>query len=491
MEAKNLLIIMSDEQNRDMLGAYGHGIVKTPNIDALAARGTRFTAAYTNCPICVPSRAAFQTGRFPHETRYWDNAIAYDGRVRGFGHRLQDEGIRVESIGKLHYRAETDPLGYDEKHIGMYIKDGIGSITGSVRDPLPPLDPDANTKPGFASKAGPGLSTYNKYDAKVADLTCDRLARIATDPGDKPFVLFASFLAPHYPLTVPEEFFSMYDPADMPDVKLDPASGYVQHPWVKVLSDRQSHANGLTPEMSKRAVAAYFGLCSYVDHQIGRVLNALQAAGLADTTRVIYTADHGENAGARGLWGKSVMYEESAAIPMIAAGPDIARGATCDTPVSLVDIYPSVLDGVGLAAKDDEADLPGRSVFDIASAPDDPERAVFSEYHAAYSPSGGFMVRKNGYKYCAYAGGYAPELFDLAADPGETTDIAADPAHASTVAEYDALLRTFVDPEKADRQAKDDQNALLDRHGGRDKILTDRPGTAGYTGVPEEIASTL
>jgi len=141
MEAKNLLIIMSDEQNRDTLGAYGHGIVKTPNIDALAARGTRFTAAYTCCPICVPARAAFQTGRFPHETRYWDNAIAYDGRVRGWGHRLQDEGIRVESIGKLHYRAETDPLGFDEKHIGMYIKDGIGSIIGSVRDPLPPLRP--------------------------------------------------------------------------------------------------------------------------------------------------------------------------------------------------------------------------------------------------------------------------------------------------------------------------------------------------------------
>lgn len=491
MDAKNLLIILSDEQNRDMLGAYGHPLVQTPNIDALAARGTRFTAAYTNCPICVPARAAFQTGAYVHQGRYWDNANAYDGRLRGWGHRLQDENIRVESIGKLHYRSEDDPLGFDARHIPMYIKDGVGSVSAAVRDPLPPLAPDANTKPGFAAKAGPGTSTYNKYDAKVADLTCDWLAGMAKSGSDAPFVLYASFLAPHYPLTVPEEFFDLYRPEDMPDIKLDPAEGYVQHPWVKVLSDYQPHANGLTPETSKIAMAAYFGLCSYVDYQIGRVLDALQASGLADSTRVIYAADHGENAGARGLWGKSVMYEESAAIPMIVSGPDIARGAVCRTPVSLVDVFPSVLQATGLEPVGAEADLPGRSLFETASAPDDTDRLVFSEYHASASPSGGFMIRKGKYKYSTYAGGYPSELFDIDADPEELTDLAADPAHAGTMAEYDALLRGIVDPEKADRQAKDDQNALIERFGGRDKVLADKIGAAGFTGVPEEVAKGL
>jgi choline-sulfatase len=491
LQPKNLLIMMSDEQNRDMLGAYGHGLVKTPNIDALAARGTRFTSAYTNCPICVPSRAAFQSGTYPHVGRYWDNAIAYDGRVSGWGHRLQGAGIRVESIGKLHYRAEDDPLGFDEMRIPMYIKDGVGSLTGAIRDPMPPLATDANSKPGFAAKAGPGISTYNKYDAKVAELTCDWLGQTASNERDAPFVLFASFLAPHYPLTVPEEFFALYRPEDMPDIKLDPAEGYAQHPWVKVLSDRQPHANCLTPESSKIAVAAYFGLCSYVDYQIGLVLKALETTGLADSTRVIYTSDHGENAGARGLWGKSVMYEESAAIPMIMCGPDIAKGSVCKTPVSLIDFYPTVLQATGLEAIEAETDLPGKSLFEIASGPDDADRPVFSEYHASASPSGGYMVRKGRYKYSAYAGGYPPELFDLTADLGELTDLAADPAHAATIAEYDALLRTIVDPEKADRQAKDDQNAVIEKHGGREKVLADQLGAAGYTGVPEGIAQGL
>jgi choline-sulfatase len=145
MKPMNLLVIMTDEHTRRAMGAYGHPIVKTPALDALARRGTRFASAYTNCPICVPSRAAFQTGQYTHRNRYWDNAIAYDGRVKGWGHRLQESGIRVTSIGKLHYRREDDPLGFDEKQIPMYIKDGVGSVTASIRDCTPSLPNTALT----------------------------------------------------------------------------------------------------------------------------------------------------------------------------------------------------------------------------------------------------------------------------------------------------------------------------------------------------------
>lgn len=490
MKPQNLLFIMADEHNRDMLGCAGHDLVKTPNLDALAARGTRFTSAYTNCPICVPARASFQTGNYTHRIRYWDNAIAYDGNVRGWGHRLQDAGARVESIGKLHYRKEEDPLGFDAKHIPMYIKEGVGSVTAAVRDPLPDLSPDALSKPGFAAKAEAGSSSYTQYDSRVADLSVEWLRELGASGSDQPWMLFASFLSPHYPLTVPDEYFQMYPAAEMPGPKLDPEDGYERHPWVEVLAERQPHNNGLTPEKSRTAYGAYLGLCSYVDYQIGRVLTALEESGLAETTRIIYTSDHGENAGARGLWGKSVLYEESTGVPMIMAGADIEAGAVCETPTSLVDMYPTITQALDIKAGEDEAGLPGRSLFEIAGAAPDPNRTIFSEYHASASPSGGFMLRKGRYKYNYYVG-YPPELFDLEADPGETTDLAADPGHAPVCAEYEALLREIVDPEAADRQAKDDQNAIVDFHGGREKVLNDNLGAQSFTPVPGAIAKDL
>lgn len=487
MHGTNLLIVMADEHNRAMMGCAGHPLVRTPNLDALAARGTRFTRAYTNCPICVPSRAAFQTGDYVHRVRHWDNALAYDGRIEGWGHRLQRAGYRVESVGKLHYRREEDPLGFDRKHIPMYIKDGVGNVTASIRDPLPDLDPGAREKPGFAAKACAGESSYTQYDTKVGDLAAAWLAEQGAGGDARPWALFVSFLSPHYPLTAPRAFFDLYAAGDMPAPKLDPATGYERHPWVEVLAQRQPHANGLTPELSRVAHAAYLGLCSFVDAQIGRVLAALDAAGLSRDTRVIYTSDHGENAGARGLWGKSVMYEESTGIPLIMAGPDVAQGATCATPVSLVDICPTVLEAAGLDPAEGAAGLPGRSLFGIASAADDADRPVFSEYHASASPSGAFMLRKGRYKFNYYVG-YRPELFDLADDPEEARDLAADPAFASVRSDYEAELRMIVDPEAADRQAKDDQNALVDRHGGREKVLRDRLGAASFTPVPGAAA---
>ena len=176
---------------------------------------------------------------------------------------------------------------------------------------------------------------------------------------------------------------------------------------------------------------------------------------------------------------KSNMYEESAGIPLILAGPDIPAGAVCDTPVSLLDAYPSVLAAAGLAPTGEEAALPGQSWFDTAAAPCDPERVAFSEYHAAASPSAAFMVRRGTRKLIHYVG-YEPELFDLAADPEETTDLAAsDPA---AVAQYEAILRGICDPERVDRRAKDDQNALTARFGGPEAAF--ETGTPGATPVP-------
>src|ERR671917_614488 len=138
MEATNLLIIMSEEHNPKVMGCNGHPLVKTPNIDALAARGTTFTSAYTTCPVCVPARAAFAVGKYIHQIGYWDNADPYDGRIKSWHHRLRDQGHRVVSVGKLHFRSTDDDYGFSESIVPMNVFEGKGDLYGLLRgDDMP------------------------------------------------------------------------------------------------------------------------------------------------------------------------------------------------------------------------------------------------------------------------------------------------------------------------------------------------------------------
>jgi len=492
MEPKNLLIIMSDEHNARFMGCAGHELAKTPNLDGLAAGGTRFTSAYSNCPICVPARAIFATGRYTHETGYWDNAIAYDGRVESWGHRLQVAGRRVESIGKLHFRSNDDDNGFQIEHIPMHLKDGVGMVQGSIRGQYPdfsPPEPQRRGGPSIVGSAQAGETSYIKYDRKIADIACDWLSEADNRGDEAPWVLFVSFVTPHYPLTVPQEYLDLYPPAGMPHPRLDPADGHELHPW----SARLGLANQrFSFEEKAFALSAYLGLCTFMDDQVGRVLAALDAAGLRDETRILYTSDHGENAGSRGMWGKSVMYQEATNIPMILSGPDVPAGQVCETPVSLVDAYPSVLAATGTPGEGPHEvnERPGRSLFDIANEPADPDRPVFGEYHAMRSPSAAYFLREGRYKYHYYVG-FDAELYDLAADPEETVNLAAGPDHADLVARFETKLRDRLDPEATDARAKADQKALVDRHGGPDAVMARSSGGKNYTEVPDEVLAVL
>ena len=341
----------------------GHPRVQTPSMDRLAARGTAFTAAYTNCPICVPARASFATGRYVHEIGYWDNAIAWDGRVKGWPNRLQEEDLYNATIGKLHYRREEDPYGIDRQIEPMHIYNGIGMVWGSQRDPLP----DTRGSFRMLKNIGPGESGYNRYDGRIADEAVAWLREASTHEFPRPWVLYIGFVAPHFPLVAPQKYFDPYPIEDMPFPKLHPRNVYTRHPWVEEHAQfSQTDSQFADEEERLLAIAAYHALCTFVDERIGAVLDTLDETGLSETTRVVYTSDHGDNVGARGLWGKSVLYEEASRIPMIVAGPDVPEGRTVATLVTLVDLYPTVLDGVGLDATEDEAALPGRSLFAIA-----------------------------------------------------------------------------------------------------------------------------
>ena len=479
MKPANTLVILSDEHQARALSCIGHPVVKTPNLDRLAARGTRFTTAITPCPICVPARAAFATGLPVHQCKYWDNSFGYDGRVRGWGHAMQEARIPVESIGKLHYQAKDLPTGFDAEHVPMYLYKGVGTIWGSIRDPLPQRP---TIKRMLGDTIGPGQSDYTRYDQSIADLAVEWIGTKGVSL-DRPWCLYVGFVAPHFPLVAPPEFFHLYPIDKLPPAKLHPKDGHKLHPWNQVHDDFWCHEIMFEDETERRtAVAAYYGLVSWLDHNVGRLITALEQAGLADTTRVIYSSDHGENLGVRGLWGKSNLYRESVDVPLMMAGPDIAQGV-CETPVSLLDVSVTLVDSVGLEASKVLPGRPGRSLFDIARAPVERERSQFSEYHAIGSDTGAFLLRRGKWKYHYYVR-HRPELFDIEADPEELNDLAGDPAHAATLDGMERALRAICDPEAVDRQAKADQAAIIDKIGGKEAALSFGKVMSGATPAP-------
>ncbi len=483
MQATNLIVILSDEHNPKVAGHAGHPIVRTPNLDALAARGTRFTSAYTNCPICVPARASLATGRYVHEHRCWDNAIAYRGDPPSWGHRTMAAGHRTVSIGKLHYQdSEPQRNGFDEEILPMHIVNGTGDLLGLIRDELPRRVGAMKLGP----EAGPGESDYTRYDRDIVVAARRWLREEAPKHRDRPWVLYIGMVAPHFPLIAPQQFYDLYPPASLPWPKLYGKDERPRHPFI----DRQRRSmcfdEGFTDDdMVRRALAGYFGLTSFMDDNVGQILHEVETLGLWDSTRVLYSSDHGDNLGARGLWGKSTMYEESAGIPMLLAGPGIPAGQQVAAPVSLVDVFQTTLDALGVPPHEEDADLPGHSLLAIASGAR-PVRAVLSEYHAAAAPSGAFMIRHGQYKYIHYAAFRdfvpPPMLFDLERDPEELVDLAPDPRFADVLAQCRRALQSIADPQATDAAARADQQVYIDRHGGRDAILG--LGTFRYTPPP-------
>jgi choline-sulfatase len=479
MQPSNLLFILSDEHRRDVAGCYGDRVAITPNINALAARGVRFGNAYTPCPICVPARAALATGRWVHQTRSWDNAAPYAGKPPSWHHRLRDNGHQVVSIGKLHFRATDDDNGFSEEILPLHVLDGKGDLIGMLREP----PARRGSMPALAESAGPGESTYNDYDRDITAAACRWLAAQQQRKSDKPWVLFVSLVRPHFPLTAPPEFFALYPPERMPMPRLYGEAAQPRHPAVSALRDVMNYDDFFeNDEAVRRAIASYYALVSFLDDNIGKILTALKTAGLEGTTRVIYTSDHGDNLGSRGLWGKSVMYEESVAVPMVMAGAGVPSGVVVDTPVSLVDCHRSVLEAAGCPISPDDQDLPSRSLWKIAAGAV-PDRTVLSEYHAAASITGSFMIRNGRWKYI-YHVGFRPELYDLEADPGETADLAERSDMASALAECHAALLRVCDPELVNSEAFGDQRRRIALHGGRDALM--QRGDYGYTPAPGE-----
>lgn len=463
----NFLFLCSDQHCKFEAGCYGNEVIRTPNIDRLAAGGTVFTAAYSNNPICVPARASIATGEYGHRIGCIDNVTPYTGQITSFGHRLLAAGIPVTTIGKLHYRNTGDDTGFPDQRIPLHVRDGIGDVFGLLRD-----EPKARKLEvgKFPLKAHVGTSSYLEYDARVTEEALAYLDE-RKETGN-PWMCFVSYTLPHFPLVATPEIYEMYDDEQIPMPVACKPGEWSMHPSCRDHRAFYGVEQGYSDEVIRHARHVYYAMCTYMDMQIGRVLEKLRETGQYENTVILYTSDHGENGGNHGMWNKNNMLEASAGIPMILSGPGLPQGSRCSTPVSLVDIYPTILSSFRIEPDGRERRLPGDSLIDVARASGDVDREVFSEFHATGSLTGGFMLRHGDYKYIYYVG-YPPQLFNVIEDPHELHDLIDDPKYSGLAAEMDRRLRAIADPEEVDAEAKALQESLLDIHGGREYVLAE------------------
>jgi len=458
--APNLLVIISDEHRFDAMGMLSNGLVQTPHLDALAAKGTQFSRAYTPSPMCVPARAALACGTYVHQNRFWDSASAYNGQPKSWMHHLRDAGYETTSIGKLHFHSGRLDNGFSQEILPMHIVGERGWPIGLIRDNPPPFDAAAE----LAEEVGGGASSYTDYDRAITQETVKWLG--SKKDNYTPFAGFVSFVSPHYPLIAPEDYLSLYDPATMPEA----IPTLHDHPALNTLRDFFDYDDYFSPERAGEARAAYFGLVSFMDACLGKVLAALEDSGQAENTLIIYTSDHGELLGDHGFWTKMAMYEGSVAVPMIIAGAGIPQGQYRKEPAHLLDIPATALAWAGL---NPPADWPGHNLIHTVNHPPDHDRTLFSEYHDGGANTGFFMVVWSCWKYIAYAG-YAPQLFNLDDDPDENHDLAQSTlaAHQDALQEGHRRLLEICDPDAINQLAFADQRQKIEDFGGLEACLS-------------------
>ena len=434
----NILLIISDEHDPAITGCYGNRLVRTPNMDTLAARGITLDCAYTNSPLCVPARLALTSGKYISRVGAWSNDCWLPSDdIPSIARIMTAAGYDSLLCGKMHYDA-TRRYGFTE----------IGGNTNRSRKTGRGVrrkadDETINTKArdGRFAQFHPGeTSGVMKHDQEVTAGVVECLSK--RGPSDKPFFLIAGYLAPHFPLIVPERFWKPYE-GKVPMPELPP--GHVESQPLNYHHLRRGFGVVETdPKIVRLGRELYYGLTQWLDVEIGKVLAALERAGLAENTVVIYTTDHGENLGEHHLWWKNCMYEHAARVPLTVTWPERwkggqRRGEAC----SLVDVVHTVAELGGATAPDD---WNGDSLCPWMDDPATPwKNFAVSEYYAHNIASGYAMLRQGRFKYVYHTPPDAKhpaerELYDLAADPKEFTNLAARPDQKDHIESMHASL---------------------------------------------------
>lgn len=453
MSRPNFLVIFPDQQRFDHVGACTPG-ADTPNIDRLAEDGCVFTRAYTACPLCSPARAAMMTGRFPHAVGVPTNTSqSVTGPGAGevmVSQLLARAGYRCGYSGKWHIsRGPIQPWGFadvagNHNHYGQWCRaEGIEPATINNDSPQRFSLADISGRVGHYSTPVPApapCAAGQDYDTFVAREAA-RLIRTYADAG-KPFAVWCCFHGPHPPFVIPEPYYSMYDPREIPQ----PAN-FVDPPqptesWQGAVCPINTRFLDWDWPRWQKAAAVYRGYVKLLDDAVGLLLDALGATGSADDTVVIYTTDHGEMIGNHRLWQKMNMYEESVHIPLIVRPAGDGERRTSPELAGLADVAPTILDYAGI---DPPGDLHSRSLRDlIEGRPAGAREAAFSQWNPHELRRCNLrMVRTDRYKYVWFPEG-EDCLYDLSADPQEVNDLAAEPACRHIVGEHRLRLGEWL-----------------------------------------------
>jgi len=431
---------MSDQHNPHVIGCAGDSVVHTPNLDALASRGVRFARAYCANPLCVPSRSTFLTAQRSSDIGVWYNQDVLPSHVPTIAHSLGAAGYETVLCGRMDFFGPDQWHGFEKRLVGD-VSRAWPDEPHCLAEPVPPVAASQTRK--CLEFVGPGRTAYQAFDRDVTAAAI-RYLEDHTRSAQRPFLLVVGYVLPHCPYICPRQLFEYYlDRVSVP--RPSPEELSVLHP--ALLRRKESSGEDSVPdETARTARAAYYGLVTLIDEQVGKVLSALRRLRLDENTAVFYTSDHGDMAGEHGMWWKNLLYEGSVGVPLIAAFPGhFAEAAVVPNPVSLLDLAET------LTALGNGPRLPqsrGRSLLPFLEgigAPDGWCDDVFAENGHRYDEPPSCMVVRGRWKLVHYHGWEVPQLFDLGDDPGETRDRASDPALRSTREMLHALAREGFD----------------------------------------------
>ncbi len=438
----NILILMSDQHSCRFLGSDERAEIATPHLDALAAGGVRFQNCYCGSPLCVPSRMSWLTARNCHETGVWNNDHSLSSTIPTFAHGLGRAGYRTVLAGRMHFVGGDQYHGFQERTVGDVSSQHLGLNQALERDKGYFFPTEA------VPTAGPGRSNFLDYDRAVAADACriiaEHEAARASGREVRPLALVVSFMCPHDPYRVTEEYYGRHEGRIGHPVNASAREPEL-HPWLSAWRKLWEYET-FTEEMTIRARTAYAGVVSFVDDLCGQVLTRWKDSSLSNDNIITYLSDHGEAAGAHGLWAKTTFYEDSVRVPLIwNASGRIREGAVVPAPVSLLDFGPTLLDLIGAPALPNTYGMSLKSEL-VDGTPSASDRPIFSEL-ALPKNKQKFekfpvkrMVRRGPWKLNYYEG-MPSALYNLDDDPDELNDRAADPACAPLV---DDLLQVLI-----------------------------------------------
>jgi iduronate 2-sulfatase len=435
----NVLFLMADDLNND-LGTYG-APVRTPNIDKLAARGTRFDRAYTQYPLCSPSRSSLLTGRRPNATGVLTNP-GKNPMSPHFRERLPDavtlpqlfrtNGWFAARVAKLYHYGVPNQIGTGglDDHLSWDLAINPRGRDREAHDRIFSLRPGQfGATLSWLADAGPEAEHTDGIAAAEAVKLLERFKR-----NNESFFLAVGFYRPHTPYVAPKPYFDMYprDRIELPKLSDADRSRMPEAAYRSALTEQDA----MTDDQRREAIQAYWASITFMDVQVGHVLDAVDRLGLSDSTIVVFTSDHGYHLGDHGLWQKMSAFERSARVPLIIAAPGArARGVAARGLAELVDLYPTLADLAGLKPTTVDGVSLAPMLHDPAATVKD---AAFTQVRNGYS------VRTDRWRYVEWEEGkQGAQLYDIVNDPGETTNLANDARHAATVDNLRARLAAY------------------------------------------------